>query len=64
MQITINEVERQILAEVLDAEMRELRSQNYHAESHEAKEMLKQREAIIRRLLAELGEELDVEEAP
>jgi hypothetical protein len=54
-QITITEREREFLTELLQGEITELRSENYHAESHAVKELLKEREACAKRLLERLA---------
>lgn len=51
---TLTEQERQLLIELLEEEVRDLRSENYHAESHEVKEMLKGKEALAKGLLERL----------
>jgi hypothetical protein len=53
-QITITERERQFLLELLQGEVPALRSEVYRAESHEVKELLKEREACAKRLLEQL----------
>ncbi|HLV80918.1 MAG TPA: hypothetical protein VKT32_11585 [Chthonomonadaceae bacterium] len=54
MQIEFNEAERGLLIELLDQELRDVRSENYHAESHDAKQLFKQRETLVRDLLVKL----------
>ena len=49
--ITITERERQFLMEVLQPEIAELRSENYHAESHDVKELIKERERCAKHLM-------------
>ncbi len=51
MEISLTETERRLLIEVLEREIREVRSEVYHAESHDVKEMLKERAACVRGLL-------------
>jgi hypothetical protein len=52
--ITVTERERQFLIEMLNREIAELRSENYHAESHDIKELLKEREACAKHLLQQI----------
>jgi hypothetical protein len=54
MQIELNETELRLLIELLDQELRDVRSENYHAESHDAKKLFKAREAVVRELLVKL----------
>ncbi|HZO90029.1 MAG TPA: hypothetical protein VFB38_16995 [Chthonomonadaceae bacterium] len=54
MEIALTENERQILVELLEDEFQSLRSEVYRADSHEAKEVLKAREATVRKLLERL----------
>lgn len=49
--IALTERECQFLAELLQREVTEVRSEIYHAESHDVKELLKEREACAKRLL-------------
>jgi len=52
--VTMTERERQFLVELLRAEVTELRSENYHADRHDVKELLKEREACAKGLLERL----------
>ena len=54
MQIVLNDVEMSLLVELLDQELRDVRSEGYHAESHNAKQLFKAREAVVRELLGKL----------
>ena len=54
MQIELNETEHSLLVELLDQELRDVRSEGYHAESHDAKQLFKAREAVVRELLVKL----------
>lgn len=54
MQIVLNDAELSLLVELLDQELRDVRSEGYHAESHDAKTLFKAREAVVRELLGKL----------
>jgi hypothetical protein len=54
MQIELNETELRLLVEMLDQELRDVRSEVYRADSHDAKRLLKAREAVVRELLVKL----------
>lgn len=54
MQITLSNDEVAILVELLTEEVSDVRSENYHAESHNVKEQLKGREVIVKQLLERL----------
>jgi hypothetical protein len=52
--IAMSESQCEFLCELLKREIEELRSENYHAESHRVKELLKEREASAKSLLEQL----------
>ncbi len=52
MQITLSEEEAQLLKELLQAELAELPVENHHTQSHDVKALLKDREALVKNLLA------------
>ncbi|MGC8916727.1 MAG: hypothetical protein ACP5NF_07090 [Thermoanaerobaculum sp.] len=54
MFVELSEEERQVLEGILEAALRELRGEVYHAETTEFKEQLKRDERILRELLAKL----------
>lgn len=56
-QLELSRSERDLLVELLESELTDVRSENYHAESHEVKELLKAREALVRQLLGRLATE-------
>lgn len=56
MQLTLNNAERELLTALLQTELRDVRSENYHAESHQVKVGLRDREARVRGLLERLAE--------
>ena len=62
--ITITERERQFLIEMVQGEISELRSENYHAESHQTKAFLKEREECAKRLLDQLQQDRPQTAAP
>lgn len=51
MQLNVSEAERTLLLSILQREAQDLRSENYHAESHAAKEIIKARAAEIAALI-------------
>lgn len=52
MAIDLNEAERELLAEVLDKELEDIRSELHHTQGHDFKDSLREREALVRGLLA------------
>jgi len=54
MELALTETERELLISLLESEVQQIRSEGYHAESHDVKELLKEREAIVNRLLQRL----------
>lgn len=57
MEISLTETERQLLIKLLESEIVQIRSENYHAQSHAVKELLKEREAVVNRILQRLKAE-------
>lgn len=54
MELTLTETERQLLISLLESEVQQVRSENYHAESHDVKVLLKEREERVNQLLQKL----------
>jgi len=54
MALQLDNAENQLLVELLEGELQNVRSENYHAESHRVKEMMKEREGVIRGLIEKL----------
>jgi hypothetical protein len=54
MQITLNDVEREMLIDLLDTHISDLRSANHHADAHHVKETLKAAEAVAKDLRTRL----------
>lgn len=54
MYLELSEEERRTLEGILEAALRELRAEVYHAETADFKEQLKADEGVLRRLLAKL----------
>lgn len=54
MYLELSEEERRTLEGILEAALRDLRAEVYHAETAEFKEQLKADEGVLRRLLAKL----------
>ena len=55
MLLTLNDEERQVLADVLNELLPNLREEVYKTESYDYREQLKRREAVIKTLLGRLG---------
>ena len=55
MQVTVTHEEAQILSELLNAYLPELREEAYKVESFELREQLRRREAVLKALLTRLG---------
>jgi hypothetical protein len=51
VQVTLNETELELLVSLLRSEVGHVRSEVYRAESHDVKVLLKEREAIINRII-------------
>ena len=54
LEVVLTERERDLLIELLDSEISEVRSELYHAEDAETKEMFRDREELTKRLRAKL----------
>jgi len=54
LEVVLTERERDLLIEMLDSEISEVRSELYHAEDAETKEMFRDREELAKRLRAKL----------
>lgn len=54
LEVVLTERERDLLIEMLDSEISEVRSELYHAEDAETKEMFRDREELTKRLRAKL----------
>ncbi len=55
MQIALNDEERQTLIEILNETLPNLRAEVYRTENYDYREELKQRETIIKQLIARLS---------
>ena len=55
MNLTLSDEERALLAELLDADYRELKEEINKTEGYDYKEALKARERLLESLLAKLG---------
>ncbi len=55
MEIALNDEERQTLIEILNETLPNLRAEVYRTENYDYREELKQREAIIKQLIARLS---------
>jgi nicotinamide riboside kinase len=55
MSIELGPKERELLGELLEKELEEVRSELHHTQAHGYKETLKEREQLVRELLAKLG---------
>ncbi len=55
MEIALNDEERQTLIDILNETLPNLRAEVYRIENYDYREELKQREAIIKQLLARLA---------
>lgn len=58
MNIEISTVARELLLELLQSEMGEVRQEVHHTKTHEYRDKLKAREAVIRELIEKLGGEI------
>jgi len=56
MEIALTETERQLLISLLESELQQVRSEGYHAESHDVKVLLKERKASVNQILQRLKE--------
>jgi len=54
LEIAVTDEEREILVQLLDSEIRSVRSEIHHAESAEVKEGYRDREEMVKRLKARL----------
>jgi len=54
MAIDLSEPERELLAELLDKELEDIRSELHHTQGHDFKDSLREREALVRGLLARM----------
>jgi hypothetical protein len=54
MNLALNDAERLLIVELLQADFQSVRTEIHHADSHDAKEILRSREALIRMLLERL----------
>jgi hypothetical protein len=52
MAIDLSEPERELLAGLLEKELEDVRSELHHTQGHDYKDTLREREALVRRLLA------------
>jgi hypothetical protein len=55
MVIDLSPIETELLAGLLEKELDEVRSELHHTRAHDYKENLKEREALVRGLLAKLA---------
>lgn len=55
MTIELTQVEREVLAGLLEEELEEVRSELHHTQGHEYKDGLREREKILRGLLVKLA---------
>ena len=55
MPVELNALERALIANLLEKELEDIRSELHHTQSHEYKDNLKEREKAVRELLARLG---------
>jgi hypothetical protein len=55
MPIDLSEAERTLLASILEKELEDIRSELHHTRGHEYKESLKEREALVRGLMAKVA---------
>ena len=58
MNIEISAAARDLLLELLQSEMGEVRQEIHHTKTHEYRDKLKAREAVIRELIEKLGGEI------
>jgi hypothetical protein len=54
MAIDLTKPETELLQSVLEKELEEVRSEQHHTQAHEYKESLRERETLVRGLLARL----------
>lgn len=54
MSIELGPAERDLLGELLEKELEEVRSELHHTQAHDYKEALRVRESLVRDLLAKL----------
>lgn len=54
MAIELSEPEKQLLAAILEKELEDVRSELRHTQEHEYRDMVKEREKLVRDLLAKL----------
>ncbi len=54
--INLSDKEQQLLIEILDREIRNLRDEIFHTDDHEYREFLKERENSVKELLRRLKE--------
>jgi hypothetical protein len=52
MAIDLSEPERELLAALLEKELEDIRSELHHTQGHDYKDTLKEREGLVRGLLA------------
>ncbi|MEZ4728494.1 MAG: hypothetical protein R3E79_15275 [Caldilineaceae bacterium] len=57
MQITISEESRELLLDLLQIELGEVRQEIHHTKTYEYRDKLKVRESVIRELIAQLNPE-------
>ena len=57
MQLALSEEEREVLAEILQDVLPNLREEVYRTENYDYREQLKQRETVVRDLLSRLAAE-------
>jgi hypothetical protein len=55
MQVTLDRDETQILREILESQLKELRLESARADSHDFREQLHRREHVVEALRAQLG---------
>ena len=56
MYVALDQQQTQTLREILEAELKHLRNETARADSHDFREMLYQREAVIEQVLTKLSE--------
>lgn len=52
MPVELNALERELIANLLEKELEDIRSELHHTQNHEYKDNLKEREGLVRDLLA------------
>ena len=55
MPVELNALEKELIANLLEKELEDIRSELHHTQSHEYKDNIKEREKVVRELLARLG---------